>query len=84
MAALDELASHAPAVHPALAERGPVGGVLLDDLLEGGLGVDGVRVELFLAVRVVADLAVVALARFLEVFAQPSRGSFIEFCKFGT
>ena len=62
---------HTPALGPALAEGGPVGRVLLDDLIQGGLGIDGVGVELALAVRVVADLAVVALARLHKVLAQP-------------
>ena len=61
----------APAVCPALAEGSPVGWVLLDDLFQGGLGVDGVGVELVLAVGVVADLAVVALGRLHKVLAQP-------------
>ena len=61
----------APAVCPALAEGGPVGRILLDDLIQGGFGVDGVGVELLLSVGVVAYFAVVALARFHKVLAQP-------------
>ena len=59
-----------PAIRPAFAHRSPVGRVLLDDLVQSGLGVDGGGVDLFLAVGVVADFAVVALARLGEVLAQ--------------
>ena len=58
-----------PAIRPAFAHRSPVGRVLLDDLVQGGLGVD-CCVELFLAVGVVADFAVVAVAILGEVLAQ--------------